>query len=88
MAKQISRRYDCGGWNNPACPCTYLYQKGGGEKTRQALPDDAYTPVMVNLPVQQWQSDLYDAQTALHSGTLFPALNKPFLMAGGNRYDR
>ena len=33
---------------------------------------------MSYIPFQQWGASLYDADSALNSGTLFPELNKPF----------
>ena len=39
---------------------------------------------MLYVPVQSWETP-YDPETALARGTVFPALDKPFLAAGGDR---
>ena len=44
------------------------------------------TPTMAYVPFQQWSSSLHSAERALDSGTLFPALDKPFY--GGRREPR
>ena len=50
-----------------ACPL-----KGG----RAPLPEDP-VPAMAYVPFQQW-GQMYEAERALDSGTLFPELDKPF----------
>lgn len=47
------------------------------KEKRPALPEDA-TVTMAYVPLQL-ELVTYDADKALQSGTLFPALNKPFL---------
>lgn len=47
------------------------------KERRPALPDDA-SVTMAYVPLQL-ELVTYDADKALQNGTLFPALNKPFL---------
>lgn len=34
---------------------------------------------MARFPIQQWTGEVYDGDTALSRGTLFPALDLPFI---------
>lgn len=52
--------------------CTY------GDAERAAFPD--YPALaMAYVPFQQWE-DVYSCEKALSRGTLFPCLDKPFMM--------
>lgn len=56
----------------------------GGQTARSAFP--AQTPVaMCYVPLQKLET-VYEPETALMQGTLFPELDKPFL--GGRRAGR
>ncbi len=53
--------------------------------TRDMTPKDTSMPIaMAYVPWQMWR-DIYDAEKALHRGTIFQELDKPFLGAGGCR---
>ena len=47
-------------------------------ETLPPLPRDP-VPAMAYVPYQQWTGDLLPTDRALDAGTLFPALDKPFL---------
>lgn len=50
---------------------------------RQVFPD-VTPPGMSYVPYQLWSDNVYDSQTGLSRGTLFPALDFPFSSAGGD----
>lgn len=50
----------------------------------QPIPTDAVV-AMAYVPWQQLE-EVYEPENALRNGTIFPELNKPFLM-GGKRCD-
>ena len=56
----------------PPCACA----------PRTAQPDCAHLPVMSFVPTQAWDCT-YTCGQALTRGTLFPALDKPFMGKGG-----
>lgn len=46
--------------------------------------EDAFLPVMAYVPWQELQA-VYEPESALHCGTLFPELAKPFMRGGCRR---
>lgn len=58
-----------------------LLQNAGSAACIDSLP-----LAMAYTPLQRWE-DLYDAPTALERGTIFRALDKPFLGKGPTRND-
>ncbi|MBR7085461.1 MAG: spore coat associated protein CotJA [Oscillospiraceae bacterium] len=49
----------------------------------QVFPD-VTPPGMAYVPYQLWSENIYDAQTGIQQGTLFPVLDLPFSPAGGD----
>ena len=49
----------------------------------QVFPD-VTPPGMAYVPYQLWSDNIYDAQTGIQQGTLFPVLDLPFAPAGGD----
>ncbi|MBR2742557.1 MAG: spore coat associated protein CotJA [Clostridia bacterium] len=67
MQKTNVNRTDC-------CP-------GGGSADTAVFPYTSCSPLplaMAYAPMQEWEG-LYDAEAALMRGTLFTALDKPFI---------
>lgn len=61
------------------------YAAQGANEARCGCGDtDAILPVMAYVPVQEF-GEVYSECQALHSGTLFPALDKPFSGKGCSR---
>ena len=50
---------------------------------QQVFPD-VTPPGMAYVPWQLWNDDIYDAQTGMQQGTMFPVLDLPFAPAGGD----
>jgi hypothetical protein len=48
----------------------------------QVFPD-VTPPGMAYVPYQLWSDSIYDAQTGIQQGTLFPVLDLPFSPSGG-----
>ncbi|MHB8065186.1 MAG: spore coat associated protein CotJA [Ruminiclostridium sp.] len=61
-------------------PCGNPY-KDMAEKTM--MPGPKMVLAMAYVPEQMWETP-YEVTEGIHRGTLFPALDKPFL-GGGNR---
>ena len=57
---------------------------GCGEKLPGPSPEAGLMVTMATIPMQQWET-LYDPETALRQGTVFPCLDKPFHVTGGGR---
>ncbi len=49
----------------------------------QVFPD-VTPPGMAYVPYQLWNDDIYNAQTGIQQGTMFPVLDLPFAPAGGD----
>ena len=58
-----------------------LLQNAGSNACINSLP-----LAMAYIPLQRWE-DLYDTSTAFERGTIFRALDKPFLGKGPMRND-
>ena len=50
---------------------------------QQVFPD-VTPPAMAYVPYQLWSDTLYDSQTGMQRGTLFPVLDYPFSPSGGD----
>ena len=50
----------------------------------QQIFPDVTPPGMAYVPYQLWSDTIYDSQTGMHQGTLFPVLDFPFASAGGD----
>lgn len=50
------------------------------EMTQDILP-----LAIATVPMQPWETP-YDAATALKQGTIFPCLDKPFYVTGGEKH--
>ncbi len=59
--------------------CTCNTSKGS-----PAAPADAAVLAIATIPMQPWEQP-YDPQTALKHGTIFPCLNLPFYVTGGEQ---
>ncbi len=55
----------------PECPAMLQPQPEG-------IFPDVTPPGMAYVPYQLWEEELYDPETGLHQGTLFPVLDMPF----------
>lgn len=53
-------------------------------KGSPATPTDAVALAIATVPMQPWEQP-YDPQTALKHGTIFPSLNLPFYITGGDQ---
>jgi|GEM_PF-1098818 len=58
-------------------PCTLQNQP------QQIFPD-VTPPGMAYVPYQLWSDTIYDSQTGMQQGTIFPVLDFPFSPVGGN----
>ena len=67
-----SRNYSAESWASPEMHC-------GRNDVLEGLP-----LAMAYIPWQMWRA-VYDAEKALHQGTIFEELNKPFCGKGGRR---
>ena len=54
------------------------------QKQPQQVFPDVTPPGMAYVPYQLWSDNIYDAQTGIQQGTLFPILDLPFAPAGGD----
>lgn len=66
--------------DDAGCPPSLTPPTQGGE---QPMPPDSIDPALLSLamafvPYQTWEK-AYEPDVALERGTLFPALDKPFL---------
>ncbi|MEY8356317.1 spore coat associated protein CotJA [Lachnospiraceae bacterium 54-53] len=59
---------------------------GGSEKSKGSLatPTETVAVAIATVPMQPWEQP-YDPQTALKHGTIFPCLNLPFYVTGGEQ---
>ncbi len=53
------------------------------QQPEQIFPD-VTPPAMAYVPYQLWSEHIYDAQTGLQQGTMFPVLDMPFAPTGGD----
>ena len=49
------------------------------------MAQDILPPAIATVPMQPWETP-YDAATALKQGTIFPCLDKPFYVTGGEKH--
>ena len=49
------------------------------------MAQDILPLVIATVPMQPWETP-YDAATALKQGTIFPCLDKPFYVTGGEKH--
>lgn len=56
-------------------------ENNNGAMTSAACPACDGNPIlaMAHIPVQLWTKDVYNEESALSRGTLFPALDLPFI---------
>ena len=60
----------------PRCSCST--GSAPTPRNREMVSDENFALAMAYVPMQQFE-ETYDPEQALDNGTLFPALNKPFL---------
>ncbi len=53
-------------------------------KGSNAAPAEAAALAIATVPFQPWEQP-YDAKTGLKHGTIFPSLNLPFYVTGGEQ---
>ncbi|MBE5973517.1 spore coat associated protein CotJA [Lacrimispora sp.] len=51
-----------------------------------ATPSKTVALAIATVPMQPWEQP-YDPKTALKHGTIFPSLDLPFYVTGGNSHD-
>jgi len=56
----------------------------GTTKANLATPTKTVQLGIATIPMQPWEQP-YDPQTALKHGTIFPSLNLPFYVTGGEQ---
>ncbi|EEG57524.1 spore coat associated protein CotJA [Clostridium sp. AF18-27] len=49
------------------------------------MAQDILPLAIATVPMQPWETP-YDAATALKQGTIFPCLDKPFYVTGGEKH--
>ena len=49
------------------------------------MAQDILPLALATVPMQPWETP-YDAATALKQGTIFPCLDKPFYVTGGEKH--
>ena len=49
------------------------------------MAQDILPLAIATVPMQPWETP-YDAATALKQGTIFPCLDKPFYVSGGEKH--
>ena len=49
------------------------------------MAQDILPLAIATIPMQPWETP-YDAATALKQGTIFPCLDKPFYVTGGEKH--
>ena len=49
------------------------------------MAQDILPLAIATVPMQPWETP-YDAATALKQGTVFPCLDKPFYVTGGEKH--
>lgn len=49
------------------------------------MAQDILPLAIATVPLQPWETP-YDAATALKQGTIFPCLDKPFYVTGGEKH--
>ena len=49
------------------------------------MSQDILPLAIATVPMQPWETP-YDAATALKQGTIFPCLDKPFYVTGGEKH--
>ena len=49
------------------------------------MAQDILPLAIATVPMQPWETP-YDAATALKPGTIFPCLDKPFYVTGGEKH--
>lgn len=54
------------------------------QKQPEQIFPDVTPPAMAYVPYQLWSEPIYDAQTGLQQGTMFPILDMPFSPGGGD----
>lgn len=54
------------------------------QKQPQQIFPDVTPPGMAYVPYQLWSDQIYNSETAMQQGTLFPVLDLPFTSAGGD----
>ena len=60
-----------------------MYRGSSPAPSSRPKPDGvAYLPVMASLPPQQQITAVYEPDKALERGTLFPELDKPWMVGG------
>jgi len=54
------------------------------QKQPQQVFPDVTPPGMAYVPYQLWSEHIYNSETGMQQGTLFPVLDLPFSPAGGD----
>ena len=54
------------------------------QKQPQQVFPDVTPPGMAYVPYQLWSEHIYNSETGMQQGTLFPVLDLPFSLAGGD----
>ena len=54
------------------------------QKQPQQVFPDVTPPGMAYVPYQLWSEHIYNSETGIQQGTLFPVLDLPFSPAGGD----
>lgn len=55
------------------------------QKQPEQIFPDVTPPAMAYVPYQLWSEHIYDSETGLQQGTMFPVLDMPFSPDGGDR---